>query len=72
MDTVIAVNKQQKLIINDLLAALKEERESNQLLQQKVFRYKKQTEESESLLQACTVQNINTVLNLSKQNDDLM
>lgn len=58
--------------INSLVRELHEERAKNHQIMEEWVRARKLHQESESVLQACMLQNMNTVMNMSKQFDDLM
>jgi hypothetical protein len=64
--------KECKLRINQLVKELHEEKAKNHTLLENWARAKQLQRESESVLQAITMQHISQVLNMSKQYDDLM
>jgi hypothetical protein len=64
--------RDQQIVIDNLRQSLLVEKNKSNSLQQNVFAAQQRVHDADLLLETCTAQNINAVLNLSKQNDDLM
>ena len=61
-----------RLRLNTLVKDLHEEKAKNSVFLVQWAKAKQLARESESVLHACTMQHITTVLSMSKQMDDLM